>query len=181
MSVAVAMYLDPEAEARIKGIWRELAEKHVSSHMLDSGWRPHISLAVFDHLDIEDARNRLASFAAGIPPFPITLSSVGRFSGENDVLFLSPLMSEELLRVHRDFHRLFECHRDAEWEYYLEHRWVPHCTLAERLPNDSIPKAVEIGRGISLPIEARIIEMAIVEFRPVRELSSFRLGDDGSR
>ena len=181
MSVAVAMYLDPEAEARIKDIWRELAEKNVSSYMLDSGWRPHVSLAVFDHLDVEDARNRLASFAAGIPPFPITLSSVGRFSGENDVLFLSPLVSEELLRVHRDFHRLFECHRDAEWEYYLEHRWVPHCTLAERLPSDSIPKAVEIGLGISLPIEARIIEMAIVEFRPVRELSSFRLGDDGSR
>ena len=128
MSVAVVLYLDLSAEDKVKAMWRQLADRNISTFMLDSGVRPHVSLAVYERLEFTDARKSLADFAESISPFPLTLSTTGSFSGDNRVLFLGTAANEVLLRVHRDFHRLFECRQDAEWGYYLAPNWVPHCT-----------------------------------------------------
>ena len=156
-------------------MWQQLADRSISSYMPDLGVRPHISLAVYDRLEFEDVRDRLASFAERLSPFPLTLSATGSFAGDNRVLFLGMPANEQLLRVHQGFHRLFECHQDAEWEYYLEHTWIPHCTLAERLPEDLALEAVQADLHSQLPISAMASEIGIVEFRPVKELCTFGL------
>ena len=80
-----------------------------------------------------------------------------------------------LLRAHRDFHRLFERHKASEREYYLEGRWIPHCTLAERLPENLALETVEADLLAQLPISTMVSEIGIVEFRPVKELCRFAL------
>ena len=175
MSVAVVLYLDPQAAEIVRGMWRQLADRNISCYMLNLGVRPHVSLAVYDRLEFKDARKRLADFAESISPFPLTLSTTGSFSGDNRVLFLGAAANEVLLRVHRDFHRLFERHKASEREYYLEGRWIPHCTLAERLPNELALGTVIADLQTQLPIRAIVSEIGIVEFRPVKELCTFAL------
>lgn len=175
MAYAIVMCFDPETERKIRTVWEKLAGGGVNFSPLNSGWRPHISLAVFDRLDVADAKAKLELFSSGISSFRLMLSNLGVFAGEESVLFLSPVVNERLLRTHRDLHRLFEDYADAEWEYYLEERWVPHCTLAERLPRSIVPKAAEIACEISLPINALAEDIALVEFRPVKELCAFKL------
>ena len=88
MSVAVVLYLDPQAAEIVRGMWRQLADRNISTFMLDSGVRPHVSLAVYERLEFEDAGKSLAEFAESIPPFPLILCTTGSFTGENRVLFL---------------------------------------------------------------------------------------------
>ena len=175
MSVAVVLYLDPQAAEIVRGMWRQLADRNISAFMLDSGVRPHVSLAVYERLEFEDVGKSLAEFAESIPPFPLILSTTGSFSGDNRVLFLGTAANEVLLRVHKDFHWLFERHKTSEREYYFEDWWIPHCTLAERLPEDLALETMEADLLRQLPISAMVIEIGIVEFRPVKELCRFAL------
>jgi hypothetical protein len=50
------------AEERIVRLWRTLADKAISSVLLDLGVRPHISLAGFEDLDPEVLRSQLYDF-----------------------------------------------------------------------------------------------------------------------
>ena len=175
MAYAVVLYPDQETQERIRGIWSELARCGISDHMLISHWRPHISLAVFNELDVPDAEEKLRALAADTPSFPVLSSSIGIFPGEQNVLFLSLVVSDDLIRIHRQLHELVRAHRDQEREFYLEDRWVPHCTLAERLPQSLVGRATEVCARMPMPIAAEVIEVGLVEFRPVKEICTFRL------
>ena len=43
-----------------------------------------------------------------IKPFELTLSSVGTFMTKENVIFLEPVMTEELLNVHKKFIKFME-------------------------------------------------------------------------
>ena len=175
MPHAIEMSFGPVSEEKVRDIWRELARRGVSSYMRDCGARPHISLAVFDELDPEDAERKLSAFAAEVSPFPVLLSNLGVFSGDLSVLFLGPVVSAELIGAHRKVHELFARDRPSEWEHYLEEKWIPHCTLALDLSREMVPRAVESCMAVHLPIEATVTEIGLIEFRPVKELFSFNL------
>ena len=53
--------------------------------------------------------------------------------------------------------------------------WVPHCTLDMDLPTENVPKIIELCRDHDLPTEAHLVEIALVEFRPIKELMNFPL------
>jgi len=57
--------------------------------------------------------------------------------------------------------------------------WVPHCTLATDLEPHQFGSALAIAARVPLPLECRLVEVGIVEFRPVKQLVSYGL--DGSR
>ena len=175
MPYAIEMSFDPVSDGKIRDIWCELADKGISSDMRDLGAMPHISLTVFNQLDIEDAERKLSAFAEEVSPFPVLLSNLGVFCSDLSVLFLGPVVNAELIGAHRKTHELFVGDRPSEWEYYLEGNWVPHCTLAMDIPREMVPRAVESCMAVRLPIEATVTEIGLVEFRPVKELFSFDL------
>lgn len=175
MAYAIVLYPDQETQERIRGIWSELARCGISDHMLASHWRPHVSLAVFNQLYVPDVEEKLRALAANTPSFPVLSSSIGIFPGEQNVLFLSPVVSDDLIRIHRQLHELVRAYRDQEREFYLEDRWVPHCTLAERLPQSLVGRAAEVCARIPMPIAADMTQIGLVEFRPVKELCTLGL------
>ena len=61
--------------------------------------------------------------------------------------------------------------------YYLPGKWMPHCTLALELEPRLISQAVDIGLQLPLPLHGEITEIGVIEFRPVKHLFAFRLGD----
>ena len=60
--------------------------------------------------------------------------------------------------------------------YYAPGAWVPHCTLEMDLPDENVPKVIELCSDLDLPTEAHLVEVGLVEFRPLKELMSFPLG-----
>jgi hypothetical protein len=53
---------------------------------------------------------------------------------------------------------------------------VPHCTLATDLEPDRLGDALAIAARVPLPLECRLVEAGIVEFRPAKQLMSRALG-----
>ena len=53
---------------------------------------------------------------------------------------------------------------------------MPHCTLATDLEPEQFGDALAIAARVPLPLESRLVEAGIVEFRPVKQLVSCALG-----
>jgi 2'-5' RNA ligase len=149
----------------------------VGTHTASSGEKPHISLAVFDRLDVQSAQQKLSSFAKNNHAFPLTLLNLGVFPGVENVLFLSPSWSGELLELHRKFHDLFASSTSEEWPYYKTDSWVPHCTLEEKVALAPLKEGLDLCSKINLPISVSVEEVGLVGFQPLRRLCSFKLSE----
>lgn len=175
MPIAVEMMLDSATDALVRQTWRKLAQAGVSSDMAESGWDPHVTLGVYDDLNVSAATEQLAACACDTQQITTTLASVGVFPRKASVLFIAPIVTHDLLALHERIHRILEPLATHPWEYYQPGRWVPHCTLATDLEPERVTPAFEIARQIALPRPVRLKRIAIVRFRPVAHLSAVDL------
>jgi len=176
MPYAVELALDPTSADEVRRAWRELDGAGIT-WMVRSGARPHVSLGIWDTVDRDGAESELTRFAVETAPVRLTLASVGLFPGVT--VFLAPTVTGELLDLHADIHRRFGRLGGGSWDHYRPGAWVPHCTLATDLEPHQFGSALAIAARVPLPLECRLVEVGIVEFRPVKQLVSYGL--DGSR
>jgi 2'-5' RNA ligase len=174
MPYAVEMYFDEASTARIRELWKRLAEIGLSS-MTDCGARPHISLAVCEQMDIHAASVIVDGFSAGVPPFQISLASYGMFPGAEYVVFLAPKVTPQLLARHASFHESIPKAISGLWLHYAPEQWMPHCTLATRVPLERVGEVMESLRDFDLPMPGQVTSIGIVELRPVRLLHEITL------
>ena len=175
MPFVVELYFDPSTEKRIRDAWKAIDEAGISDSMPKGGYRPHVSLGVCDHLEIDSLAQELSNFAASVAPFRLSFPNIGIFSTSEGVVFLGATVTEQLLNVHTAFHEIFKKHAQEQREYYTVGRWVPHCTLAFGLSEDQIVETVTICRQINLPISTEVKEIGLVEVSRIgcQTLSSF--------
>jgi len=173
MPYAVELGLDDRAAAVVRRLWHDLEDAGIV-YMARSGARPHVSIGIWDSLDRDAAAAELTRFAAETTPLPITLASVGFFP--QVAIFLAPTVTSALLDLQAGLHARLGRVGAAPWEHYRPGAWVPHCTLATDFMAEQFPRALEIARRVALPVACRLVEIGIVEFRPVKQLVSRVLG-----
>ena len=147
--------------------------KTTNSILADIDAKPHISLAVFDEVDIPRLCVILHEFAARLEPLTIRFSYIGLFPGTENIVFLAPVVTESLISAHAMLHRYLadadmKCH-----SYYLPGAWVPHCTItAEELLAQATETIQKIHSAQVLG-EYHFDSIHLVKFRPVVSLASF--------
>ena len=176
MGYAVELNLSRDSAVRVVKVWESLAREGISSVMLDVGARPHISLAVLDDLNPEALRTDLSRFAEHTPPLSLDLASAGTFPTAEGVVFLAPVVTQELLAVHSRFHSLLTERGIDSAAYYRPGNWVPHCTVAIDLAPGKIGAALENCVRSEAFGAVDLDEVSLIEFRPVREIYAFPLG-----
>jgi 2'-5' RNA ligase len=169
------MYFDEMAERRVRAVWSRLADAGVTSVMPDIGARPHLSLAVVEHLDEQTMVVELKSFAGRMPRLSLEFTSVGVFP-TSDVVFLAPNVTQGLLQLHERFAAQldklgFACH-----EFYRPGRWVPHCTVGFDLDAEAIRSATEICHDSDVFEPFSITAVGLIAYLPVRQICEFRAG-----
>lgn len=174
MGFAVIQYLEPGAEARVQALWQALAEAGISGTMTAAGIRPHITLGGFDGPLPPRLCEELGQLAARTAPLAVTFAGIGVFAGE-DVLYLAPVVTMEMLAFHAQLHACLEGLGVAQAEYYLPGHWVPHCTLAIGLPPDKIAGVLDLCRRRGVFAPASIVEIGLVETAPIGPVCSFPL------
>ena len=174
MPFAVEMFLDETTADVVRQTWQAVADADVAQYLNTSNARPHVTLAVAQNVDVPACDRLLAELAATTPIRSVTFSSLGVFPSESAVVFLAPVVTADLLAFHAAFHRRFADLAGEPWAYYLPGCWVPHCTLAQDFAVANVPRAVEACRQIRLPLSGCFVEIALVEFRPVRHVVSHR-------
>lgn len=152
---AVELLFDPEAEAAVLEVWREIRSRTGSSVLFDLASRPHVTLAVHDERDAPQLDRAVRAFAA--PATPVVLGSAGTFPGDEGVAFLAPVVTREILGLHSRWH----AESPGSHDLYRPGRWVPHCTVGILLQGPALSEALEIARR-ALPVSGRFAEVTLI-------------------
>ena len=129
MTYAIELFFNKEMENKLFHYVERIAEEKISSRFLEYKARPHVALAGFNDVDEKECIEKLKEFAKKQNAIPAYIGSLGVFT-DTKTIFASPIMTDELHRIHRELHECL-CGFDTKgYEWYFPDRWVPHCTLA---------------------------------------------------
>jgi hypothetical protein len=161
MVAALELYLDPAASRRVRNLWAALdavGVPSVGSLMQGLHW-PHLSFAVADRMQPEVVAEALDGLTIA-PPLSLTFQFVGQFLGR--VLWLGPAPSTPLLAHQSTVYERLSAAGIEVWDHYRPQHWVPHTTLAMRVPNPVMGTAVRRCLEV-LPIEATLVSAAVAD------------------
>lgn len=173
MPYAVEMTFDEKSNDAVIGIWKQLSEYNVCNYMYNSGSIPHITLGIFEEYDIREFEKRIQIFIKEINRIKIKLASIGTFPTDERVIFLAPVVSNEVLQIHNKFNEVFSDYKGEKWSHYLPGNWFPHCTIAINLTNEKFMQAIDLLKNKYKPLEVEICKISLVEFHPVIQLKSY--------
>jgi 2'-5' RNA ligase len=177
MGYAVELYFDSQTEKSIWDLRHALIAEGISSTISGLGDRPHVSLAVFAEADPDRLISTSKELADMTEAFDFQLSAIGTFPTEQNVLFLSPVLTSKLLGLHRDFHDRLAEGQLTPSAYYIPGNWIPHCSVEMEIPDEQFSKALELCRKDFKPLHGRFEEIGIVEFRPIKQLAAWPLAE----
>jgi 2'-5' RNA ligase len=178
MPFAVEMFFDESADRFVHDVWTDLAQANLTSSMIDGGYRPHVTLVVFDGYTSPEFENELRFFTEKRGVFPIKLDYLGVFPRPEGVVYFGAVVTGQVLSLHGEFTRRFSPLVTGARPYYLPGSWVPHCTLAYGLSTAAIPAAVEVCSRFTLPSIAEVSKIALVEIPKHREVLTCELAGD---
>jgi 2'-5' RNA ligase len=170
MGYAVALILDEPKAEDVRSAF--LA---TDSRMLEIGASPHISLAVFDEMDVALVTRVVESFARRTPSISVRVSSIAMFPGERNVVFLAPVVTRGLLEVHESLHTALSGAGVRSDPLYVPGAWVPHCTISMEEPLDRSLATIGYLHSRDLLGEYGTGRVDVIRFRPVARLASFEL------
>jgi 2'-5' RNA ligase len=175
MPYAAELALDPQAAAIAVEQMQHLERCPGIETPHSLGAVPHLSLAVWEGIEPDALRPRLEAFAGRLAPPTLRLAGLGLFGGPSAVLFLLPVPTPALLACHADFHAAFADLDEQCWPYYRPGQWVPHVTLAGGLDATAIGAAASAVTPGWMPIEASLVSLGLIRFRPVETLYRLKL------
>lgn len=124
----------------------------------------HFTLGSYDTYQEEELKVRLAETAETHDAFSASFNHVGLFRlPQNDVLFIAPEVSREMLRL-----------KDRFMDSKDGFNWSPHTTLLIDHA-DIIQKAIPAVLDGFAPIEGKVTVLHLYEFRPTRHILSVQL------
>jgi 2'-5' RNA ligase len=163
MAYAVSLFFDEPTAAAVQHIWTRMAQTGVSSLLADGPYHPHLTLAIYSELDADALAADLAALANTQECFPVSLSYTGVFTGEEITVFVAATASQALMALHRRVHSLLHLHGAGPSPYYLPDRWNPHCSVARRITEEAIPRAVAVCLRMPLPLQGFAERIGVIE------------------
>ena len=176
MAYAIELFLDQETCKHIRRVWERLHDLGVGGPLYDSGAFPHITLSIFDELDLEASKRGIDLLAGRFTSFDLTFTEIATFTEARNVVFMKAEESPALRDMKEFLSSTLAATSAEEWFYSREDRWVPHVTLAIDVPSDRMGTAVEIASDIPLPLTSRALKVGVVQLEPLKHLASRDLG-----
>jgi 2'-5' RNA ligase len=167
MPLAVTLCLDGRSAARASALCRRLAEAGLPDELTRLGYRPHVTLAIYDAADDAELRGRLERYAAQSAPIDVAFTSIGVFPAAEHAAFLAPASSLALAHAHA---RLLA---ELGLEPRAQHRpgaWTPHCTLVSTLDDTTLLAALTVLHRDWTKLDATLDRLQLVRFPPVEVL-----------
>ncbi len=158
---------------RIMKLWDEASVFEPVGSMQELHYPPHLTLAVFPEYP-GDVGAIMAKVFSSHASLLITFEAVTYFDNDLMVLWAKPCFNQTLLDLHGALHNHFDpliCH-----QHYRVGKWVPHCSLATKVPHSSKSAAIEWAKNKRVNFSVNFDSADFVEFPPVVVHKEFRLG-----
>lgn len=175
MAYAIELFLDQETCKHIRRVWERLHDLGIGGPLYDSGAFPHITLSIFDDLDLETSKEGIDLLAERFSSFNLAFTRIATFTEVRNVVFLKAEDSPELIEMKRLLSTTLETTSAKEWYYSRHERWIPHVTLAIDVPIEKMSTAVRIAEDIPLPLESRVLRVGVVQMDPLKHIASREL------
>jgi len=154
---------DINIEKFIKSIWKELSDKSISFYSKEvKDGVPHLTLACYNKLNKSEFIRQIDTYYNNKAGIEITFNTIGSFLN-NGTLFLSPTITKELMDFHVNHHNHFKVFNESANPLYLPGNWIPHCTLANKLPPERLSEAFSYCLKRYNPIIGKIKAVALLE------------------
>ena len=184
MMYAIEMYFDKETEEKIMRLAQKIADAGLSTKYLEWKTRPHVTLAVYNDIDVDRCAQLLEKFANDHKAFPAFFDAVGMFN-YTKTIFLSPIMTRSLYELHSDLYALMQEFEASAWEWYKQPDcWVPHCTVALTSEDEEnvFYEASKLVLHEYKKLEVVYTSVSLVKISfPVEELKTFDFRQEQSR
>lgn len=168
----MAYALTNDTASPIVKLWDEASAFESIASMKALNYPPHLTLAVFPN-DPGQIGDMVKDIFASQPSLSIPFEAVSYFVGDFLVLWAKPRHCDVLRDLHHRLHRTFDpatCH-----EHYRVDRWVPHCSLATKVPSSRANAAMEWARQKRLEFAVEFDATDFVQFPPVVIQQEYRL------
>jgi hypothetical protein len=162
---AIELYLEDKYASMIKSLWQRLADEGITTTMLDNGCEPHITLGVFEDLDVDASIILLDPFFDTVQVPRLDFAVLGCFPATK-VLHCPPIVTNPLLAVHSQFHRVISSVVSNPVPYYQPEHWIPHCTIAIDLTLEKLARAFDNVLEDWQPFQSRFQAVALVNPTP---------------
>lgn len=126
--------------------------------------KPHITVA--DYSDLEEAHYKelFEQYYESAPRMCLTFSMFGTFI-KSGALFLSPNPTRELIELHFNHHDHFKQYSIYSNSMYHPERWIPHCTIANRLSDQKLLEAFQYSMNRLEMIQAEVQEISFIKLQ----------------
>ncbi|MFJ7935579.1 2'-5' RNA ligase family protein [Sporosarcina sp. NPDC096371] len=160
---AIIAVFDEKTEQIIKDIWKELKDLSISFYAYEvENRKPHITLASYMDINIAEYVRQMEVFYKDQESINVSLNSIGSFMNSG-TLFFSPTVTKDLFELHSDHHKEFKQFNDDPSSLYLPDRWIPHCTIANRLSPEKLSEAFNYCSKRNNTLFAQIKEIALID------------------
>jgi 2'-5' RNA ligase len=177
MKCAIQLVFNNENQSIINQLRKTLIANGVHDEAVPIN---HISLA---DIEIEDnqlplVESILKNFAKSHKSLNIVLSSVGSFMSKENVLFLTPTMTEDLMNYNDELINILTENNILCGKYYTKNNWQPHCTIAIRITDNELFagfKTLKENNILPISVTANTIDLLCYDPKPYKELIKFEL------
>lgn len=161
----VVLHFDLKTEHIINNLWNELSDNGISNYAYEiQNRRPHITLADYSDLEEDHYKELFKQYYESAPRMHLTFSMFGTFINSG-ALFLSPNPTRELIELHFHHHNHFKQYRIFSNAMYYPERWIPHCTIANRLSNQKLLEALQYSTNRLEMIQAEVQEISFIKLQ----------------
>lgn len=140
----------------------------------------HISLADIEIEDeqVELVKDIMKKFSQTHKSLKLILSSVGSFMTQENVIFIAPTMTEDLMRYNDELIEELKSNNISCGKYYLKNNWQPHCTIAIRVSDEELFagfKTLKQNNILPLEVCGDAIDLLCYDPKPYKEIIKFEL------
>jgi 2'-5' RNA ligase len=154
-------------------LWDKAAAFEETASMRALNYPPHLTLALYQEIDLDQLAEALDRVFRTRPAVTLNFSSIGHFENEFLVLWARPNNGEQLFQLHAQLHREIDpahCH-----DHYRPGNWVPHCTIATKIPAAKSQAAIGWANRNRMRFPVTFDAVDCVRFPPVEILREIRL------
>ena len=164
MPYGIALKSCNATAGEILKLWDEARVFEFSSSMQELGYPPHLTLAVFEQQPRGISSIMTEIFAAQ-GRLLISFDAVKYFDNQAMGLWAKPRLNSDLSSLHSRLH----CHFDplSSHEHYRVGHWVPHCSLATKVPQSAKPAAIDWAENRVVDFTVEFDFADFVQFPPV--------------
>ena len=169
MTYALNIRSDNGSSDPIRLLWKECGSLEDQPSMEALNYPPHITLAIYDDVNLADLFRAFDSAFATLSKVKIRFHAIGYFEVPHAlILWADPDLPPSITSIHKHIHRSIDiklCRPS-----YRPESWIPHCSLATSIDPSRREDAMAIVQRSIEPIEVEFDVADCVSFMPVEVL-----------